>query len=550
MTILTTLLVAAVVAPAAPQEAAALAGVWEGRINVAGQSIRVVFRVAEDGSTTMDSPDQGAFGIAADRPVLEGGTVRIGVPAVGGRFEGALAADGRTLSGALVQGGANVPLVLSRQASVSPLAGAWEGAIDAGGQRLRIVFRVSPDGRAVMDSPDQGARDIPVQAPTLEDGVARFVAPAIGGSVEGRLSEDGRTITGTLRQGAAELPVTLTRTADTADLTRPRSQTPTPPFPYRAEDVSFDNPEAPGVRLAATLTLPQGEGPFPAAILITGTGPQDRDETIEEHKPFAIWADELTRRGVAVLRYDDRGVSGSTGSFPAAAQKDFASDVKAAFAWLAGRPEIDPARIGLIGHSEGATFAELAIQDGVEPAWLVALAGPALSGGATITAQVEHLGRASGMPEEAVARNVALQRRLMETVASHADDADAARVALEPLLRETGRLPAEAAQLAAVMSGDWYRGMVALDPAEAIRALRAPMLAVFGGKDLQVPADPNAAAVSRYKPDAEVVILPGLNHLFQPAETGLPAEYGQIETTLDPAAIRTVVDWVAARSGL
>ncbi len=550
MTLLTALLVAAVVAPAAPQDPAALAGVWEGRINVGGQSIRVVFRVAEDGSTTMDSPDQGGFGIAAESAMVEGGAVRIDVPAIRGRFEGALAPDGRTLSGALVQGGANVPLVLSRQAATSPLAGVWEGAVDAGGRRLRIVFRVSPDGQAVMDSPDQGARDIAVQAPSLEDGIARFVVPAIGGSVEGRLSEDGRTIAGTLRQGAVELPVTLARTAETADLTRPRPQTPSPPFPYRAEDVSFDNPEASGVRLAATLTLPQGQGPFPAAILITGTGPQDRDETIEGHKSFAVWADELTRRGVAVLRYDDRGVGASTGSFPAATQRDFASDVKAAFGWLAARPEIDADRIGLIGHSEGATFAELAVQDGVEPAWLVALAGPALSGGDTITAQVEELARASGMPDEAVARNVAIQRRLMEAVASHAGDSEAARAALEPLLLESGRSPDEAAQLARAMSGDWYRGMVAHDPAESIRAIRAPMLAVFGGKDLQVPADQNAAAVSRYKPDAEVVILPGLNHLFQPAETGLPAEYGQIETTLDPAAIRTVVDWVAARSGL
>ncbi len=550
MPVLTIMLVAAIVAPAMPQEPAVLAGVWEGRIAVAGQSIRVILRVAEDGSTTMDSPDQGGFGIAAERPLLEGGTVRIVVPAVAGRFEGVLAADGRTISGALHQGGMNLPLVLTRQAATSPLAGVWEGAIDAGGRRLRIVFRVAADGKAVMDSPDQGGRDIATQPPSLEDGVARFVVPAIGGSVEGRLSEDGRSIAGTLRQGAAELPITLTRTAEVADLTRPRPQTPAPPFPYRAEDVSFDNPEAPGVRLAATLTLPEGAGPFPAAILITGTGPQDRDETIEAHKPFAVWADELTRRGVAVLRYDDRGVAGSTGSFAAATQRDFASDVKAAFAWLSARPDIDAERIGLIGHSEGATFAELAIQDGADPAWLVALAGPAVSGGETITAQVELIGRASGMPAEVVARNVALQRRMMEAVASHADDADAARRALEPLLIEGGRAPAEAAQLATAMSGDWYRGMVALDPAEAIRAVRAPMLAVFGGKDLQVPAEPNAAAVSRYKPDAEIVVLPGLNHLFQPTETGLVAEYGQIETTLDPSVIRTVVDWVAARAGL
>lgn len=535
--------------PAAAQVQPGLAGAWEGRVAVGGQSILVVFHIGADGTTTMDSPDQGGFGIPAEAPAVEAGVVRIAVPAIGGRFEGRLSEDGATLAGALHQGGATLPVVLTRQAG-TPLAGVWGGPLEVGGRSIRLVLRVAADGRAVMDSPDQGARDIPVEPPTVEDAQVRFAAPGLAVSVEGRLSEDGRTIAGTFRQGGVELPLVLTRTADTADLSRPRPQTPKPPFPYRSEEAAFDNPATPGVRLAGTLTLPQGDGPFPAAILITGTGPQDRDETIEGHKPFAIWADELTRRGVAVLRYDDRGVGGSTGAFAAATQRDFASDVKAAFTWLAARPEIDAARIGLIGHSEGATFAELAMQDGADPAWLVALAGPALSGGEIITAQVERISTASGMPAEAVARNTAYQRRLMEAVASHADDADAARRALHALLLESGRSADEAARLAAAMSSDWYRGMVAHDPAESIRAIRVPMLAVFGGKDLQVPADENAAAVSRLKPDGDVVVLPGLNHLFQPADTGLMAEYGQIETTLDPSVIETVVDWVAVRAGL
>lgn len=550
MTMINAIAIGAIAAvPAAAQVQPGLAGAWEGRVAVGGQSIRVVFHIGADGTTTMDSPDQGGFGVPAEAPAVEAGVVRIAVPAIGGRFEGRLSEDGATLAGALHQGGATLPVVSTRQAG-TPLAGVWEGPLEVGGRSIRLVLRVAADGRAVMDSPDQGARDIPVEPPTVEDAQVRFAAPGLAVSVEGRLSEDGRTIAGTFRQGGVELPLVLTRTADTADLSRPRPQTPKPPFPYRSEEAAFDNPATPGVRLAGTLTLPQGDGPFPAAILITGTGPQDRDETIEGHKPFAIWADELTRRGVAVLRYDDRGVGGSTGAFAAATQRDFASDVKAAFTWLAARPEIDAARIGLIGHSEGATFAELAMQDGADPAWLVALAGPALSGGEIITAQVERISTASGMPAEAVARNTAYQRRLMEAVASHADDADAARRALHALLLESGRSADEAARLAAAMSSDWYRGMVAHDPAESIRAIRVPMLAVFGGKDLQVPADENAAAVSRLKPDGDVVVLPGLNHLFQPADTGLMAEYGQIETTLDPSVIETVVDWVAVRAGL
>lgn len=440
-------------------------------------------------------------------------------------------------------------MTMAQAAPAADLAGVWEGRISVGGQAIRIVFRVDAAGNAVMDSPDQGARGIAVDRPTIEGGVVRFVVPVIHGQFEGTRSDDGQTLTGALSQGGVTLPLILTRTAATATLAA-RPQTPAPPFPYRGEAVVFDNASAPGVRLAGTLTLPEGAGPFPAAILITGTGPQDRDETIEGHKSFAIWADALTRRGVAVLRFDDRGVAASTGNFGAATGVDFASDVKAVFDGLVARPDIDPAKVGLIGHSEGATFAHLAMEDGLSPAWLVTLAGPAVSGEETIQEQQRRIATAVGLPAEEVERTNALQRRVMAAVAANADDAGAVRRAVEPLLLESGLNPGDAARTAAVLSGGWYRGMVAYDPADAIRGTRVPMLAVYGGKDVQVPADQNAPAIARLKPDADVVVLPGLNHLFQPAETGLMAEYGQIETTLDPSVIRVVVDWVAARSGL
>lgn len=434
-------------------------------------------------------------------------------------------------------------------APAADLGGVWEGRISVGGQSIRIVFRVDAAGNAVMDSPDQGARNIAVDRPTVEGGVVRFVVPVIGGRFEGTRSADGQTLTGTLSQGGVSLPLILTRTAAAATLAA-RPQTPVPPFPYRSEPVAFDNPAAPGVRLAGTLTLPEGAGPFPAAILITGTGPQDRDETIEGHRSFAIWADALTRRGVAVLRYDDRGVAGSTGNFGAATQNDFASDVKAAFGWLSARPDIDRSRIGLIGHSEGATFAPLAMQDGAAAAWLVMLAGPAVPGGEIIQEQQRRIAVAAGVPPEEVERANALQRRAVAAVADNAEDPEAVRRAVEALLLAEGRPPADAARNAAVMSSDWYRGMIVHDPAESIRTIRVPLLAVYGGKDVQVPADQNGPAIARLKPDAEVVVLPGLNHLFQPAGTGLMDEYGRIETTLDPSVIRTVIDWVVARSGL
>lgn len=434
-------------------------------------------------------------------------------------------------------------------APAADLGGVWEGRISVGGQSIRIVFRVDAAGNAVMDSPDQGARNIAVDRPTMEGGVVRFVVPVLQGRFEGTRSEDGQTLTGALSQGSVSMPLVLTRTAATATLAA-RPQTPVPPFPYRSETVAFDNPAAPGVRLAGTLTLPEGPGPFPAAILISGTGPQDRDETIEGHKAFAVWADALTRRGVAVLRHDDRGVASSTGNYAAATQGDFASDVKAAFDWLAARPDIDRTRIGLIGHSEGGVFAPLALQAGADAAWLVTLAGPAVSGGEIVQEQQRRIAVAAGLPTEQVESSNALQRQIMAAVANNAADPAAVRREVEALLVATGRPPAEAAQIAVGLASDWYRGMVAYDPAEALRAIRVPMLAVYGDKDLQVPADQNAPVLSRLKPDADIVVLPGLNHLFQPAQTGLMAEYGQIETTLDPSVIRTVVDWVATRSGI
>ncbi len=454
-----------------------------------------------------------------------------------------------TILTTLVAGIAVVAAPVQATSSAAGLGGVWEGRLTVGTQSIRIVFRIDAAGNAVMDSPDQGARNIAVDPPAVEGGVVRFVVPTIRGQFAGTQSDDGQTLTGALSQGGLTLPLILSRTAAAAVLAA-RPQTPVPPFPYRNEAVTFDNTASPDVRLAGTLTLPEGDGPFPAAILISGTGPQDRDETIEGHRSFAIWADVLTRRGVAVLRYDDRGVAASTGSYGEATQRDFASDVKAAFEWLAARPDIDPSRIGLIGHSEGGTFAPLAMQDGARAAWLVMLAGPAVSGGEIIQEQQRRIAVAAGMPAEEVERTNALQRRAVAAVVANADDAGAVRREIEALLLAQGRTPGDAAQIGAVMSSDWYRGMIIHDPAESIRAIRVPMLAIYGGKDVQVPADQNAPVIARLKPDADVVVLPGLNHLFQPAGTGLMAEYGQIETTLDPSVIRTVVDWVVARSGL
>ena len=427
------------------------------------------------------------------------------------------------------------------------ITGAWEGRITVGGQSIRIVFNVAADGATTMDSPDQGARGIPATS-AVEGRTVRFTVPAIGGRFEGVLAEDGRSLTGALAQGGMNVPLVMQRGAIAAGPSRP--QTPQPPFAYRSEDVAFDNPVAPGVRLAGTLTLPQGAGPFPVAVLVSGSGPQDRDETILDHKPFAVLADALTKRGVAVLRYDDRGVAGSTGSFQSATVPDFATDARAAVDYLQTRSDIDSARIGVIGHSEGGTIAPMLVQDGAPLAWIVTLAGPSVSGGAIIEEQVRLMSRAAGATPEQVAAGGVIQAALMRAVADNADDAEAVAREVGAIMTEAGQPADRVLAASRQMSTAYYRQMIAHDPSASLRAVHVPMLALYGGKDLQVSAEQNVPALRALKPDAEVVVLPGLNHLFQPATTGLVMEYGEIETTLAPEAISAVVDWVAGRSGL
>jgi pimeloyl-ACP methyl ester carboxylesterase len=436
------------------------------------------------------------------------------------------------------------------QAEAADLQGRWEGAIRVGDASIPVVIRVAqgPDGLiALMDSPAQNARDIPVAGLSEASGVVRFTVPMAGGRFEGARSGDGSTWTGTLSQGAASMPLILTRTAATAEVAPPappnRPQTPIPPFPYAAEEVTFPNSGA-GITLAGTLTLPEGDGPFPAVILLTGSGAQDRDETIMGHKPFAVWADALTRRGIAVLRYDDRGIGGSGGGTSEETSNDFATDATAAIAYLRARPEIDPGRIGLMGHSEGGMTAPLAVLQGAPAAFVVMIAGQSVSGADIITEQAARLAEAAGASPEQVAETRRVQGDVMAAVVRNKDDGPAAARDVEAVLIAAGQSPAQAQAGVRALSSPWYRWFASHDPAPALASLHVPVLAIYGGKDLQVPADQNAEALARIQPAAEIVVLPGLNHLMQTAGTGLPGEYSTIEETVAPAALTTVTNWI------
>jgi uncharacterized protein len=424
-------------------------------------------------------------------------------------------------------------------------AGTWRGGLDVGGgNTLQLVVHLERrDGAFVgtMDSPDQGATGIPVEAvaPT-EQGLA-FEVSKIGGRYRGEWTDDG-ALRGTWSQGPSSLPLDLSK-GDAPPPKRARPQDPVPPLPYTEREVRV--PSVDGVTLAGTLTLPPGPGPHPAVVLVTGSGPHDRDESLMGHRPFLVLADALARAGVAVLRCDDRGVGGSTGDFAAATTHDFAVDAAAALRHVAALEEIDAERVGILGHSEGGYVAPLAA--GSAPvAFVVLVAGPGLTGRGVLESQVEAFNRASGQSDATAKQSRASQARILEVIARDGT-ADELRAAMEAI----GLPPAQIAQSVPAMTSDWYRAFVKHDPAPSLAALHVPVLALIGEKDTQVVPGENGPVLERAladNPDATVEVLPGLNHLLQPSVTGLVDEYGAIETTIDPAALAKIVDWVRSRA--
>jgi pimeloyl-ACP methyl ester carboxylesterase len=438
--------------------------------------------------------------------------------------------------------------------AASAIEGAWMGALDVPpGIKLRVVFHVATSGdglTATMDSLDQNASGIPVSKVTRNGSTIVFDMPNIGGRFEGQLDNNAATIAGTWSQGGNSFPLTLTRVKDISVLQLSRPQEPKRPYPYRDEDVAYENPAAAGIKLAATLTLPNGKGPFPAAVLITGSGPQDRDEAIMGHKPFLVLADYLTRRGIAVLRADDRGIGKSGGNFATATSADFATDAEAGVAYLKTRREIDPHKIGLIGHSEGGIIAPMVAAHKRDVAFIVLLAGTGIPGDRIVVDQVRMMAAASGMTADKVTELTARHREIVEIFKSEKDEAVFAQKVRE---RMTGKLSEVEINTAIARSkGPWHRYFIEYDPAPALRKVTCPVLALIGEKDTQVSATDNLPAIraalqSGGTKDFEVAELPGLNHLFQSAKTGGPSEYGEIEETMSPRALDKIASWIAAR---
>ena len=511
----------------------------------------------------MESPDQGARRVPLTSVVASDGRLAFTITPAQISYEGEWIEAEQHWSGVFAQGG-KIPLTLRRglppaRPVVEGLDGLWEGVVTRNGVNRRLVLRVATSERGTIvtfDSPDLGAFGVPVAMFSRRARAVAFSVPASGARFEGTLSDDGMQMSGTWTlPGQPDVELAFVRTRATAEReARPRPQTPKPPFPYRAEEVTFDNPVARGVTLAGTLTLPEGAGPFPAAVLITGSGAQDRDETVFGHKPFAVLADYLTRHSVAVLRYDDRGVRRSTGDFAAATSADFATDASAAVRFLLTRTEIDREAIGLVGHSEGGMVAPIAAVDNDDVHFVVLFAGPGTSPIQLLQSQQRLLGLSQGSSEEELARMEPVMADVFAAVAKAASAEDArarVRAVLTPEALATLQAPGSQRELLVHrLANDWFRYFLQYKPAAFLSRVRVPVLALNGTLDRQVPADENLAAIRAalaHNPDVTIRRLEGLNHLFQTARTGAIGEYADIAETMSPVVLDIVTEWIEAR---
>lgn len=479
------------------------------------------------------------------------------------------------------------PALLARQGADAPAsapapanaAERWKGAIALpGGQSLdfEVVFTPGADGGpasgATVSIPAQGLKDGVCNGVTYTASAIAFTLPLPSPEATWpsfaatRDGADPAKAAGTMKQAGMEFPFTLERLRDGETVGPKRPQEPNSPFPYTSREVFALN-SADGTKLAGTLTIPEagafGPGPHPVALLITGSGQQDRDETLLGHKPFLVLADHLTRAGVAVLRVDDRGVGGSTSGKPLerCTTDDFVGDALACVEALKAQPGVDPKRIGLIGHSEGGLIAPMVAARSADVAFVVLLAGPGVNGREILMEQIPAGAKASGATEELVATIRERTGALLDAVAG--GDEDAIRAGARALVEadpdtakaDATMLDQTAQMLAKQFSSDWFRRFLTLDPCEALRKTKVPVLALNGSLDVQVLAWQNlpplrAALKEAGNEDVTIEELPGLNHLFQTATTGGGQEYAMIEETFSPVALEKVSAWVRAKTGL
>ena len=447
----------------------------------------------------------------------------------------------------------------SLAATAQDITGKWNGVLKVQETQLRLVFNVTKSGEtfnATMDSPDQGANGIPVTKTTFENSKIKFEVANVRIEYNGELKDN--EIIGTFKQGSQEFPMNLSRKAIEKEIVK-RPQEPSKPYSYYSEDVTFQNLNA-KVSLAGTLTLPKKEGVFPVVILISGSGPQNRDEELLGHKPFLVLSDYFTKNGIAVLRYDDRGVGLSKGDFKTATSADFATDVESAITYLKTRKEINKKQIGLVGHSEGGLIAPMVASKSKDVNFIVLLAGTGIQGDKLLLLQQELIAKANGASETDIKKSIQANAKLFEMVVQSNDNqklkADLTYQINEIIKNDnSAEIPNGVTkdQYIALqvdqISSPWMEYFMKYNPVPALEKVKCPVLAVNGEKDLQVPAKENLTAIKNAltkegNKNITTIEFPNLNHLFQECQTGSPNEYASIEQTFSPIALAEITEWI------
>jgi uncharacterized protein len=437
-----------------------------------------------------------------------------------------------------------------------PMQGTWSGKVTVEGQIMGLVLHLEQQvniWKGTIDSPDQDVYGIPVDKVLVKGDTLLFEIASIQFKYLGVYNATYNIISGALSQYGYNFELNFEKKS--LELERP--QTPKPPFTYRQEEVVFEN-EAAGIKLAGTLTLPEGKGPFPAVVLITGSGPQNRDEEIFQHKPFLLWAHELTQAGFAVLRYDDRGFGASEGNFQTATTRDFATDAQAAIDFLKKRKGISKKDISVLGHSEGAMIAVMLAGKKKNIKNAVLLAGPGISGAELLIDQTVLVSTISQLPPGIVSSDSLFQYNIILAMISNMDSTAKVEEIKRIVAEQYATFgPSQVKRIGSVdqffdliyrnYNNPWMMFFLKYDPYLDLTKMNGRVLALFGEKDIQVAPGKSAVSMERALKSAagvtgfEIKVYPGLNHLFQEAETGLVDEYRSNTQTLSPQVIEDVI---------
>ncbi|WP_447766469.1 alpha/beta hydrolase family protein [Sphingobacterium faecium] len=431
-------------------------------------------------------------------------------------------------------------------------AGSWKGMLKVGNSNLTFVIHLSEEAglwKATADSPDQGAFGIPAQAHINGNGIEVVIHGGI--TYIGKIEKEN-IIGGEFQQGAFRSRLDLTKTEDISTASKikiSRSQRIVPPYNYDTVDVNFRN-KYDDVLLSGTLTSPKQKGKFAAVVLVTGSGPQDRNETLMGHEPFRILSDFLTKNNIVVLRYDDRGVGLSQGSFINGTIENFSKDAMAAIEFLKNRPNVDPNKIGIIGHSEGGLIAELlAGQKLPSLSFIVSLAGPAIPIDSLMVSQLYRIGKVAGMSDLALAHAQEINRKNFEIVKSNKPHKEAMAMILDNMKINPAQLNSASKLELETLLLPSYRYFMRIDPIPFIKKITIPVYAAFGSLDVQVPAEQNLNSLKSNLPTNPKTVLKeyeGLNHLFQKASTGAVSEYEHINETMNNEVLLDLVKWIHA----